>query len=147
VSAQDWRDEPGLAWKTPVPRLAAVSRALVAVYVAVRAFLGLGLELNVDYVAAPPIRIAPEKFHGATRVYYAPVDDFELSVTRVADGQAHPLPGRGPRILLCLEGSMTATSEHDGSLALTRGQAAFVPASDGALTVRGGGTLVQADVP
>lgn len=102
---------------------------------------------NVDYVAAPPIRIAPEKFHGATRVYYAPVDDFELSVTRVADGQAHPLPGRGPRILLCLEGSMTATSEHDGSLALTRGQAAFVPASDGALTVRGGGTLVQADVP
>jgi mannose-6-phosphate isomerase len=102
---------------------------------------------NVDYVAAPPIRIAPEKFHGATRVYYAPVDDFELSVTRVVDGQVHPLPGRGPRILLCLEGTMTVTSEQDGSLALTRGQAAFVPASDGALSVRGGGTLVQADVP
>jgi mannose-6-phosphate isomerase len=102
---------------------------------------------NVDYVAAPPIRIAPEKFHGATRVYYAPVDDFELSVTRVTDGQAHPLPGRGPRILLCLEGSMVATSQHDGELRLTRGQAAFVPASDGTLAVRGGGTLVQADVP
>lgn len=102
---------------------------------------------NVDYVAAPPIRIAPEKFHGATRVYYAPVDDFELSVTRVADAQAHPLPGRGPRILLCLEGRMVIASDGDGELQLTRGQAAFAPASDGPLTVRGGGTLVQADVP
>lgn len=102
---------------------------------------------NVDYVAAPPIRIAPEKFHGATRSYYAPVDDFELSVTRVDDGQEHPLPGRGPRVLLCLEGRMTVSSRNDGELTLTRGQAAFVPASDGALRVRGGGTLVQADVP
>lgn len=102
---------------------------------------------NVDYVAAPPIRIAPEKFHGATRVYYAPVDDFELSVTRVSDGQTHPLPGRGPRVLLCLEGRLTVSSTADGQLDLTRGQAAFVPASDGELTVRGGGTLVQADVP
>ncbi len=102
---------------------------------------------NVDYVAAPPIRIAPERFHGATRVYYAPVDDFELSVTRVSDGQEHPLPGRGPRVLLCLEGRMTVSSRDDGQLELTRGQAAFVPASDGALTVRGAGTLVQADVP
>ncbi|MEN1975330.1 mannose-6-phosphate isomerase, class I [Cellulomonas olei] len=102
---------------------------------------------NVDYVAAPPIRIAPEKFHGATRVYYAPVDDFELSVTRVSDGQTHPLPGRGPRVLLCLEGRLTVSSTADGQLELTRGQAAFVPASDGELTVRGGGTLVQADVP
>ena len=102
---------------------------------------------NVDYVAAPPIRIAPERFHGATRVYYAPVDDFELSVTHVTDGASHPLPGRGPRILLCLEGAVTASSEHDGQLHLARGQAAFVPASDGPLHVSGAGTLVQADVP
>jgi mannose-6-phosphate isomerase len=102
---------------------------------------------NVDYVAAPPIRIAPEKFHGATRSFYAPVDDFELSVTAVDDDQDHPLPGRGPRVLLCLEGRMTVTSRFDGALTLSRGQAAFVPASDGALRVSGGGTLVQADVP
>jgi mannose-6-phosphate isomerase len=102
---------------------------------------------NVDYVAAPPIRIAPEKFHGATRVYYAPVDDFELSVTSVSDGQDHPLPGRGPRVLLCLEGSLRVSSRHDGEVLLTRGQAAFAPASDGELTARGSGTLVQADVP
>lgn len=102
---------------------------------------------NVDYVAAPPIRIAPERFHGATRVFYAPVDDFELSVTDLRDDAAHPLPGRGPRVLLCLEGRMTVESASGGSLTLERGSAAFAPASDGFLTVCGTGRLVQADVP
>ena len=102
---------------------------------------------NVDYVAAPPIRIGPETFHGATKVYYAPVDDFELSVTEIADEATHPLPGRGPRILLCLGGEMTVSSVGDGVLTLRKGQAAFVPASDGRLDVYGVGTLIQADVP
>jgi mannose-6-phosphate isomerase len=102
---------------------------------------------NVDYVAAPPIRVAPERFHGATKMFYAPVDDFELSVTRVDNGASHPLPGRGPRVLLCLEGTVRAVSAHDGELELHRGQAAFVPASDGPLMLCGAGTLVQADVP
>jgi mannose-6-phosphate isomerase len=102
---------------------------------------------NVDYVAAPPIRIAPEIFHGATQVFYAPVDDFELSVTEIADSDAHPLPGRGPRILLCIAGELTVATSGDGTLTLAQGQAVFVPASDGTLEVRGLGTLVQADVP
>ena len=45
---------------------------------------------NVDYVAAPPIRIAPEVFHDATKVFYAPVDDFELSVTDLVDQDNFP---------------------------------------------------------
>src|SRR4051794_30669411 len=99
---------------------------------------------NVDYVAAPPIRIAPETFHGATKVFYAPVDDFELSVTRISGDVVHPLPGRGPRILLCLDGAMTVTTDRDGGpLTLTRGQAAFVPASGGPLGIAGTGMLVQ----
>jgi mannose-6-phosphate isomerase len=102
---------------------------------------------NVDYVAAPPIRIAPETFHGATKVYYAPVDDFELSVTTIADDEIHPLPGRGPRILLCLDGGLTVSSTGNGVLTLSKGQSAFAPASDGLLTVCGTGVLVQADVP
>jgi len=102
---------------------------------------------NVDYVAAPPIRIAPEVFHGATKVFYAPVDDFELSVTELADDDEHPLPGRGPRILLALGGELTVSTSNDGALTLTQGEAAFVPASDGRLSVRGRGRLVQADVP
>lgn len=102
---------------------------------------------NVDDIAAPPIRVAPETFHGATRVFYAPVDDFELSVTDIADHDLHPLPGRGPRILLCLDGQVEVVAPAADALTLVRGQAAFVPASDGRLTVRGAGRLVQADVP
>lgn len=102
---------------------------------------------TVDCVAAPPIRIAPEVFYGATRVYYAPVDDFELSVTEVANGGTHPLPGRGPRVLLCLDGDLAVEGLRDGEIALSRGQAAFAPASDGGLRVAGHGTLAQADVP
>ena len=102
---------------------------------------------NVDYVAAPPIRIAPERFHGATRVYYAPVDDFELSITTVEDDGLHPLPGRGPRVLLCLDGAATVRGASGATLTLQRGEAAFVPASDGALQVEGRSRLIQADVP
>ncbi|NTW38695.1 MAG: mannose-6-phosphate isomerase, class I [Cellulomonadaceae bacterium] len=102
---------------------------------------------NVDYVAAPPLRIAPEVFYGATKVFYAPVDDFELSVTTVEAGGSHPLPGRGPRVLLCTAGEVSVTSAAGAALSLHRGQSAFAPASDGPLTVCGTGTVVQADVP
>ncbi|MFH5824188.1 mannose-6-phosphate isomerase, class I [Georgenia sp. AZ-5] len=103
----------------------------------------------VDYVAAPPIRLAPEVFHGATRVFYAPVDDFELSVTELEDaGRAsqHPLPGRGPRVILCLAGEVEVATATD-TATLTRGEAIFVRADEGGVSVRGSGTLVQADVP
>lgn len=100
----------------------------------------------VDFIAAPPIRIAPEEGRGSTRMYYAPVDDFELSVTDLDDGPPHALPGRGPRIVLCLDGDVRVTSAED-SVALQRGESVFVPAAEGALTVRGHGTVVQADVP
>lgn len=101
---------------------------------------------NVDYVAAPPIRVAPEVFHGGAKVFYAPVDDFELSVAEVREGAEHPLPGRGPRIVLCVDGEVTVRSEED-SVPLRRGQSVFVPAAEGTLAVAGDGTVAQADVP
>lgn len=110
-------------------------------HVDVRAMLS-----TVEYVAAPPIRIAPEQFYGSTRVFYAPVDDFELSVTDLDDERPHPLPGRGPRVLLCLDGVVAVAGER-GALTLGRGQSVFVPAEDGALSVVGTGTVLQADVP
>ncbi|NLF05127.1 MAG: mannose-6-phosphate isomerase, class I [Actinomycetales bacterium] len=121
---------------------------LTAKHVDVHALLA-----TVDYVAAPPIRLAPETFHGSTRVFYAPVDDFELSVTTLdgagADagaGAAQPIPGRGPRIVLCLDGELEVASAAE-SLTVRRGEALFVGANEGPLTVRGTGTLIQADVP
>ncbi|HEY8619820.1 MAG TPA: mannose-6-phosphate isomerase, class I [Dermatophilaceae bacterium] len=102
---------------------------------------------TVDYVPAPPIRIAPEVFHGATRVFHAPVDDFVLSITAVVDDLPHPLPGRGPRILLCLDGDLSIESLAAGKVTLGKGESLFAPASDGELTARGRGAVVQADVP
>ena len=102
---------------------------------------------TVDYLPAPPIRIVPEIFHGATRVFCTPVEDFELSVTTVDDDVDHPMPGRGPRILLCLDGYLTVASSRDESITLNKGESLFAPASDGELLARGRGTLVQADVP
>ncbi|MEZ0449879.1 mannose-6-phosphate isomerase, class I [Cellulomonas sp. ICMP 17802] len=102
---------------------------------------------NVDCVAAPPIRIAPERVFTSTRIYYAPVEDFELSVTRLTDEGATRIPGRGPRIVVCLEGEVEMSTEHGGSATLSRGQSVFVPASDGSLTALGDAVIIQADVP
>ncbi|GCD18622.1 mannose-6-phosphate isomerase, class I [Cellulomonas algicola] len=102
---------------------------------------------NLDAVAAPPIRIAPERVFTSTEIFYAPVDDFELSVTRLTDEGATRIPGRGPRVLLCLEGEVEVRAQDGEPMVLTRGQAAFAPASDGVLTAWGDGVLIQADVP
>lgn len=101
----------------------------------------------VDCVAAPPIRIAPEHAFDATDVFYAPVEDFELSVTRAADARPARVPGAGPRVLLCLEGDVRLSTEQGEELVLVGGQAAFVAASDGPVRVQGSGRVVQASVP
>lgn len=102
---------------------------------------------TVDYIAAPPIRIAPEHVSEVTRTYYAPVDDFELSVADLHAWQdVHPLPGRGPRILLALSGAIEIASKEQ-RITLNHGEGAFVRADEGKLQVRGVGTLIQADVP
>lgn len=101
----------------------------------------------VDYLAAPPVRIAPEVVHGTIRAYYAPVDDFELFICFVDPGEpSAALPGRGPRVVLCLGGEVWVRGA-TGELRLEGGQAAFVSAHDGPLELSGGGSVAQAGVP
>ncbi len=97
--------------------------------------------------AAPPLRIAPEWNSRSTATFYAPVDDFELSVVTLRDANAWVRqPSLGPRTLVCLEGAVQA--EAGGQrLSMNAGQAIFIPASDGRLSVRGFGKLVIAGVP
>jgi mannose-6-phosphate isomerase len=102
---------------------------------------------TVSYDAAPPTLIAPQVVNAATKVFRAPVDDFELSLTAVEDEKVHALPGGGPRILLCLDGVVTLTSSGRGATTLATGESLFAPASDGGLTARGRGSVVQAYVP
>lgn len=105
----------------------------------------------VSVNAAPPIRVAPEHLTEHTNAYFAPIDDFELSVTTIAgkEGSFFPgitIPGSGPRILLCTDGDIIVESS-SGRHRIGRGGAIFVSASAGALRAGGHGTIVQASVP
>lgn len=101
---------------------------------------------TISPVAGLPALVAPEQESPVTQEFRAPVDDFALSVTCLSDGAEQSVLGRGPRILLCLDGTVTLRAA-GGSLVLDRGASAFAPASDGPLTARGPGALVQAGVP
>lgn len=105
----------------------------------------------VSVVAAPPLRVAPERLSPTTVAYYAPVDDFELLLSTVEDGDhltgaQHPLPGSGPRVLLGLSGEVLVESQ-TGQQRVSSGRALFVPASAGMLRIGGSGRIVQANVP
>ncbi|GAB2537684.1 mannose-6-phosphate isomerase, class I [Brachybacterium huguangmaarense] len=105
----------------------------------------------VSVAAAPPLRVAPERLTDTTVAYYAPIDDFELSMVTLDDGPGafqprHAIPGWGPRILLGLDGDVLVESE-TGRRRLARGRALFVPADAGALRIGGSGRVVQASVP
>ncbi|MDO5672170.1 MAG: mannose-6-phosphate isomerase, class I [Actinomycetaceae bacterium] len=101
----------------------------------------------LDYVAAPPTRIAAERITDSTAVFYAPVDDFELSVSTL-DGSVTRLPGRDSRICLCVEGEITLGHRPSAQdVVLKPAQAVFVSADEGPLYGQGTGILMQADVP
>lgn len=97
---------------------------------------------NVTFHGAPPLRIAAEDTTVHTQTFYAPVPDFVLSVTRVPFGEQIEVAGRGPRLVACIEGEVSA-----GGVTLRRGEAAFVGADEAPLRVSGEGRLVQAGVP
>jgi mannose-6-phosphate isomerase len=89
---------------------------------------------------------------GSSHLFTPNVSEYALSVTDVDAGEGSPgglqLPGDGPRLVLCVAGSATLTSQTDPEgLDLARGQAAFVTAADGGLYVSGSGTVAQAFVP
>ncbi|MCS6711615.1 mannose-6-phosphate isomerase, class I [Brachybacterium sp. EF45031] len=105
----------------------------------------------VSVVAAPPLRVAPEHLTATTAAYYAPTDDFELSMITLEDGRGrfqprHRVPGSGPRILLALDGQLLVETDA-GRRTLHGGEALFLGAVDGPLRAGGTGRLVQASVP
>ncbi|VEI13091.1 mannose-6-phosphate isomerase, class I [Trueperella bialowiezensis] len=102
----------------------------------------------VETVAAPPIRIAPERISPIQSTHYAPVDDFELSIIELRHAnRTASIRGAGPRIILALEGACELWTESGQQHVLNTGQAVFVRADDGKVRARGFGRFVQADVP
>ena len=83
----------------------------------------------------------------AVRRIVGPWKDAASRMTEVvpSDGRVQ-VPGRGPRIVLAVEGE-TAITTPGGRAALARGQALFIGADERVLAVDGDGVVVQADVP
>lgn len=105
----------------------------------------------LSVAAAPPMRVAPEHQNDTTVAYYAPVDDFELSMTTLQDLPGsfrgrHPIPGSGPRTLLGVDGEVLVETDA-GRHVLTGGKSLFLSAAAGPLRAGGAGRFVQASVP
>ncbi len=74
----------------------------------------------------------------------APASPAPASPAPASPAPAIALPGTGPRILLCLDGTCTLRSEIGQELDLTRGDSCFIPFADGPVHATGQARLVQA---
>lgn len=81
----------------------------------------------------------------SVRGYPAPVSEFELSMVALREGGEHAL--LGPAILLVLEGTLHAAAETGHAVDWVRGQAAFVPASEGPVALTGCARLAVVRLP
>lgn len=87
-------------------------------------------------VNVPVLRPTADE-HGV-RSYCVPAPEFGLYSVDLT-GDAVPLPGWGPRIVLVTEGSVTLTGANGGSVTASRGQSVFISASTGEVQVAKGG--------
>ncbi len=78
--------------------------------------------------------------------YPTPVDDFRLSRLDLSD-QPISLPDGRPQILLCIAGAAQLRDDAGRLLELSRGQSAYLPASDAGVSIAGRGTVLRATVP
>jgi mannose-6-phosphate isomerase len=99
----------------------------------------------LDPSAGVPV-LAPRPLADGIAWFDTPAPEFRLYLVDLVGG-ALTLPGEGPRILLCTEGSAVLRSESGREAEITRGGSCFVSAADG--TVRGTGQahLFLAAVP
>ncbi len=99
-----------------------------------------------DFTPIPPPRWKPMPLRDLDGVLLAPpVAEFELVVTAVSPGETYTEPERAA-ILLCLDGELVVATDSDKE-ALSRGEAVFVEASEGASAVTGRGRLAVARAP
>ncbi len=92
----------------------------------------------------PPPVVSP-RVEGPFHRYDTPVEEFALSLLTLGAEPA-TVSGDRPRIVLCLDGeARLVTTAHE--LRLPKGAAAWVPASDGPLSLTGAGRAVLATTP
>lgn len=89
-----------------------------------------------------PLRAEPR---GEEHVYATPAREFRLSYFDL-DASSLVAPLRGPEIWLVTSGSFQLGSSQHGTVQLTQGRSAFVPAAAKALTISGTGRIFRACV-
>jgi len=87
--------------------------------------------------------IDPRPLGGGVFVYDSPAPEFRLYRAELSAGTV-TLPGGGPRLLLCAEGTMTLESA-TGGLTAARGESCFLSAADGAVTASGPAVIFLAE--
>jgi mannose-6-phosphate isomerase len=100
----------------------------------------------LDFRPAVPVVLRPVPSGDEPGAAYpVPVDDFRLSRLDLA-GTPASLPGGRPQLLLCIAGTARLRDDHGARLELTRGQSAYLPATDTGVSITGQGTVLRATV-
>jgi mannose-6-phosphate isomerase len=94
-----------------------------------------------DPAAEVPV-LTGRPIDAATTVYDTPVPEFAFYVANLT-GAEIGLPGEGPRVVLCLEGTVSLRA-HGETAKAGNGESVFVSASDGAVTAAGPAKVVVA---
>ena len=95
----------------------------------------------LDPAVAVPV-LSPRLLANGLATFDTSAPEFRLYLLDVAASLA--LPGTGPAILLCLDGTCTLRAASGQELDLARGDSCFVPFADGPLRATGPARLVQA---
>jgi mannose-6-phosphate isomerase len=96
----------------------------------------------LDPAAAVPA-IEPRPVGGGLSAYDSPAPEFRLYRGELGPGEV-TLPGAGgPRILLCTQGAVVLRAD-SGALKVVRGESAYLPADDGAVSAAGPGSVFLA---
>jgi mannose-6-phosphate isomerase len=95
----------------------------------------------LDPSVAVPV-LSPRFLAVGFATFDTPAPEFRLYLLDVAASLA--LPGKGPAILLCLDGTCTLRAASGQELDLARGDSCFIPFADGPLHATGSARLVQA---
>jgi mannose-6-phosphate isomerase len=96
----------------------------------------------LDPAVAVPV-LSPRVLAEGVTWFDTPAPEFRLYLLDLA-GQALALPGAGPRILLCTEGTVVLRTDQGRTLELGRGESCFVSAADNPVHATGQARLVLA---
>jgi mannose-6-phosphate isomerase len=98
----------------------------------------------LDPAVAVPV-LSPRPLAPGLTTFDTPAPEFRLYLINLpAPAPVLALPGTGPSILLCLDGTCTLRAASGQELDLTQGDSCFIPFADGPLHATGPARLVQA---